>query len=133
MKDSHGHGSDAHSSGIEQVGQPQPAYAWAKYRDTHYLVPETDQANGKITNMGRQIATVSPYLNPSQNQSGAPRMAGEPYRRGQYKAELNRSFNTGEAKEGNWALHGSVTSAKNWIASRAANSWEPPTIRGKLT
>jgi hypothetical protein len=126
VKDAQGHGSDAHSSGVQQVGQPQ-TYTWAKHGDTHYLVPERDQIGGRVLNMGTQIATVHPYGDSTKSQSGAPRQIGEPYRKA-YQAEYNYPLSTG-AKQHDWSVHGSVSGGKKFVESRMGSFWEPPTIR----
>ena len=126
MKDAQGHGSDAHSSGVQQVGKPQ-TYQWVKLGDTHYLVPERDQVGGRLLNMGTQIATVSPYMDLSKNQSGSPRVPGGPYRKA-YQAEYNYPLSTG-AKQHDWSVHGSVTGGKKFVEGRMGSFWEPPTIR----
>ena len=126
MKDAKGHGSDAHSSGVQQVGQPK-TYTWAKYKNTHYLVPIEDQVNGKVLNMGTQIATVRPYMDLAHGLSGAPRVGGEPYRKA-FQGEYNYPHSTG-AKQHDWSVHGSVSGAKKFTESRLESFWEPPTIK----
>lgn len=117
MKDAKGHGSDAHSTGVQQIGQPQSLHWHQVAPGHHVLVPS---GGG-----GVPIASVTP-LNQGNglrvNNYGGPR----------FKAELHQSFNTGEAKAGTWALHGSVQGAKNWVANRTANSWSAPRIEGAI-
>jgi hypothetical protein len=125
MKDAKGHGSDAHSTGVQQIGQPKE-YTWAKYKDAHYLVPASDQVNGKLLNMGNQIATVHPYGDSTRNQSGAPRQMGEPYKKA-YRAEYNYPLSTG-TKQSDWQVHGSVSGGKKFVEGRMNSFWEPPKI-----
>lgn len=120
MKDAKGHGSDprgAHSTGIENLGAPGD-YQWSKYKIgdqfRHALVPSSDVI-GSFANHGNAIARVEPF----RDSAGKSR----------YKATLLTNFNTGAGRVNSFALHNTVVGAKKWVASRAANSWNPPNIK----
>lgn len=102
MKDAKGHGSDAHSSGVQQVGKPSAAYHWEKKADGfHELVGDEPHS---------RIARVSPAEN------------------GYIRGEYDFPFST-ETKQSDGAYHGNVTGAKNWVEGKLSGFWEPPTIR----
>jgi hypothetical protein len=128
MKDAKGHGSDAHSTGVNQVGQPATEYTWAKYKDGHYLMPTNDTVNGRVLNMGNQIGTIHRSGNPSFNASGAPRQLGEPYKRA-YKASYRYNEPSGGNKPEGWSMHGSVGGAKKFVEGNLSKFWHPPNIK----
>jgi hypothetical protein len=105
MKDAKGHGSEAHSTGVQQIGQPK-TYTWAKmpHGMGHVLANEG--------NLADQLGTVRPQ----QQRDGSNRYVG--------------SYNyagTGNASSG-YSHHGSVQGAKKYVESQLARFWEPPKI-----
>ena len=112
MKDAKGHGSDAHSAGVEQVGQPK-TYQWTKDADgAHHLVT------------GNESPIASVFKAGSEN----PPLSSWPTPKGYYYGQLHKDFNTGGSRAGNWGLLGSVQAAKRWVETKAANSWDAPNI-----
>lgn len=106
MKDAKGHGSDAHSSGVQQVGQPKE-YAWMKVGNSHRLITP----DGNVMN---QIGTVIP-----QKDSTGKTM---------YRGYYDYHDSTGN-KPSSYAMHGSVVGAKKYVETNLKQFWEPPTIR----
>lgn len=111
-KDAKGHGSDAHSDGVQQVGQSK-IYQWTKGTDgVHRLAS------------GSEPPIASVFRASSEN----PPLSSGPIPKGYFYGQLHASFNTGEGRAGNWGLLGSVQSAKGWVERKAANSWDAPNI-----
>lgn len=107
MKDAKGHGSDAHSSGVEKIGKE---YSWMKLpRGGHVLAHNgnlADQLGGvhaqALTSAGHKKQYVGRY-----------------------------SYNgTGNNPSG-YSFHGSVQGAKRYVESNIAKFWEPPKVRTK--
>jgi hypothetical protein len=111
-KDARGHGSDAHSSGVQEVGKPVTLHWEKNAAGSHVLLPESGSYPA--------VATISNYKNPDYSGS-----VPQP----KYQATLHQTFNTGAARAGNWALHGSVQGAKNWVKRTVQNSAIAPEIR----
>ena len=105
MKDAKGHGSDAHSTGVQQIGQPK-TYTWVKmpHGAGHVLAH-----NG---NIGDQLGNVRAQL----QRGGGNRYVG--------------SYNyagTGNTPSG-YSHHGSVQGAKKYVESQLSRFWQPPVI-----
>jgi hypothetical protein len=110
MKDAKGHGSDAHSAGVQQVGQPRVLH-WEKSHGGHVLLPESGSYPA--------IASVNKY-------AGSSFATARP---NQYKAQLHESFSGSGKNAGDWSVHGSVQGAKRYIENAIGKSWEAPEIR----
>lgn len=112
MKDAKGHGSDAHSQGVEQVGQPK-TYQWIKdVNGAHHLVAGNEPPVASVFKAGTENPLLSSGRTP----------------KGYYYGQLHKDFNTGTSRAGHWGLLGNVQSAKRWVEKKAANSWDAPYI-----
>lgn len=105
MKDAKGHGSDAHSSGVEKIGKE---YSWVKspHGSGHVLAHNGNYAD--------QVGHVQ-----AQTQSNGKRM---------YVGTYNFS-GTGNKPSG-YSHHGSVPGAKRYVEANLAKFWEPPKVKG---
>lgn len=106
MKDAKGHGSDAHSSGVQEIGQPK-TYEWSSHRGSHGLM-----AGG---NFADSVGHVYPTTD----------SAGKRVYRGEYSYQ-----GTGNRPSG-WSFHGSVQGAKRYVESNLAKFWNPPNVKSK--
>lgn len=113
MKDAKGHGSDAHSAGVEPIGQPK-IHQWVKGADgVHRLVSGDEPPIASVFKGG----------------SEKPLLSSGPTPKGYYYGQLHKDFNTGRSKAGSWGLLGNVAAAKRWVEKRAADSWDSPNIK----
>lgn len=110
MKDAKGHGSDAHSSGVQQVGQPK-TYSWVKYGNGHQLTHGGP---------GASIATVDPHTD-----SGGKRQYIA-----QYDLRADPPPGLGNKLTG-WMMHGTPQGGKKWVEGELAKFWEPPKVKSK--
>jgi len=108
MKDARGHGSDAHSTGVQQVGQPK-TYSWSRNPDTGVH---------SLTALGsKPIATVGVTQDSAGNRH--------------FKGEYNWASPAGGNASSGYSLHGSVKGAKGYVESQLSRFWEPPIIERK--
>lgn len=108
MKDEKGHGSDAHSGGVQQIGKPKE-YSWSPLPHGGHVL----SVNG---NLADQVGIVTKQMQRDGKNA--------------YVGNYHYIASTGNSPSG-YAHHKSVQGAKKYVEEQLGKFWEPPNIRQK--